>query len=181
LEDLTALTLLTLVVIKLQDSVKVDEERDRMMPIADAIGAATARGLELARVLLVESDMASRLTLQTLLQACGYAVDVAASAAEAVGKLDESIYELVLSDPDMESPEAGRGVIAYAKRKDYKPATAMIRKHRDGSAQEDRKKSSRRMLVEAEDVTTFLGQVAELISLRATRRSERALRLAAYN
>jgi len=168
-------------VIKLQDSVKVDEERDRMMPIADAIGAATARGLELARVLLVESDMASRLTLQTLLQACGYAVDVAASAAEAVGKLDESIYELVLSDPDMESPEAGRGVIAYAKRKDYKPATAMIRKHRDGSAQEDRKKSSRRMLVEAEDVTTFLGQVAELISLRATRRSERALRLAAYN
>ncbi len=152
-----------------------------MMPIAGAIGAATARGLELARVLLVESDVASRLTLQTLLEACGYAVDVAASAAEAVGKLDDSIYELVLSDPDMESPEAGREVLAYAKRKEYKPATATIRKRRDGSAREDRKKSSRRMLVEAEDVTTFLGQVAELISLRATRRSERALRLAADN
>lgn len=154
---------------------------NELMPIADSSGAATARGLELARVLLVESDVASRLTLQTLLQACGYAVDVAASAAEAVGKLDESIYELVLSDPNMESPEAGRGVLAYAKRKEYKPATAMIRKHREGSASEDRKKSSRRMLVEAEDVTTFLGQVAELISLRATRRSERALRLTADN
>lgn len=152
-----------------------------MMPIAGSMGAATARGLELARVLLVESDVASRLTLQTLLEACGYAVDVAASAAEAVGKLDDSIYELVLSDPDMESPEAGRSVLAYAKRKEYRPATATIRKHRDGSAREDRKKSSRRMLVEAEDLTTFLSQVAELISLRATRRSERALRLAADN
>jgi hypothetical protein len=37
------------------------------------------------------------------------------------------------------------------------------------------------MLVEAEDVSTFLSQVAELISLRATRRSERALRLTADN
>ncbi len=152
-----------------------------MMPIADSSATATARGLDLARVLLVESDVASRLTLQTLLQTCGYAVDVAASAAEAVGKLDDCVYELVLSDPDMESPEAGRGVLAYAKRKEYKPATAMIRKHRDGSAREDRKKTSHRMLVEAEDVSTFLTQVAELISLRATRRSERALRLSADN
>jgi CheY-like chemotaxis protein len=168
-------------VIKRQDSVKVDVERKRLMPFANSTAAAAARGLDLARVLLVESDVASRLTLQTLLQACGYAVDVAASAAEAVGKLDDRIYELVLSDPNMESPEAGRGVLAYAKRKEYKPATAMIRKHRDGSAREDRKKSSRRMLVEAEDVSTFLTQVADLISLRATRRSERALRLSADN
>lgn len=151
------------------------------MLIADSSAAASAHGLELARVLLIESDVASRLTLQTLLQACGYAVEVAASAAEAVGKLDERIYELVLSDPDMESPEAGRGVLAYARRKDYKPATAMIRKHRDGSPREDRRKTSPRMLVETRDVSTFLSQVAELISLRATRRSERALRLSAAN
>jgi CheY-like chemotaxis protein len=151
-----------------------------MMPIADSSAAAASRSLELARVLLVESDVASRLTLQTLLRACGYSVDVAASAAEAVGKLDDSIYELVLTDSLMES-EAGRGVLAYARRKEYKPATAMIRKHRDGNAREDRKKSSRRMLVGAEDVTTFLSQVAELISLRATRRSERTLRLSANN
>jgi CheY-like chemotaxis protein len=152
-----------------------------MISIADSREAAAGRGLELARVLLVESDVASRLTLQTLLRACGYSVDVAASAAEAVGKLDECAYELVLTDSHMESPEAGRRMLAYARRKDYKPATAMIRKHRDGNAREDRKKSSHRMLVGAEDVTTFLGQVAELISLRATRRSERTLRMSAAN
>ena len=152
-----------------------------MTPSTDSRGAAMARSLDLARVLLVESDVASRLTLQTLLQACGYGVDVAASAAEAVGKLDESVYELVLIDSHMESPDAGRGVLAYARRKEYKPATALIHKHRDGSARNDRRKSSRRMLVETEDVSTFLGKVAELISLRATRRSERALRQTAAN
>jgi len=151
-----------------------------MMPIADS-RTATSRGLELARVLLVESDVASRLTLQTLLQACGYVVDVAASAAEAVGKLDDGVYELVLTDSHMESPDAGRGVLAYARRKEYKPATAVIRKQRDGSAREDRKNTNPRMLVETEDVTTLLTQVADLISLRATRRSERALRSPANN
>jgi len=152
-----------------------------MMSIADSRETAAGRGLELARVLLVESDVASRLTLQTLLRACGYTVDVAASAAEAVGKLDDGAYELVLTDSHMESPEASRRMLAYARHKDYKPATALIRKHRDGNAREDRKKSSRRMLVEAEDVTTFLSQVAELISLRATRRSERTLRMSSNN
>jgi len=148
------------------------------MTIADSRAAAEARSMELARVLLVQSDVASRLTLQTLLEACGYSVDVAGSAAGAVGKLDEGIFELVLTDSRMESRDA---VIAYARRKDYKPATALIRAHRDGNAREDLKKSTRRMLVEAEDVTTLLSKVAELISLRATRRSERTLRQSANN
>ncbi|HUJ23422.1 MAG TPA: response regulator [Bryobacteraceae bacterium] len=151
-----------------------------MMPIADSRADAAGRGLELARVLLVESDVASRLTLQTLLQAGGYSVDVAASAAEAVGKLDESTYELVLTDSQMES-DAGRSVLAYARRKEYKPATALIHKHREGSARNDLRKTNPRMTVEAEDVTTFLSKVAELISLRATRRTERALRSSVNN
>ena len=151
------------------------------MPIVESGADTAARSLDLARVLLVESDIASRLTLQTLLEACGYSVDVAASAAEAVGKLDEGTYELVLTDSEIESPGAGRGILAYARRKEYKPATALIRAHRDGSAREDWKHRSPRMLVEAEDVTTLLSKVAELISLRATRRSERALRQSANN
>ena len=53
---------------------------------------------ELARVLLVDDDPTARLTLKTVLEAGGYKVNVAASAAEAVGKLDEGEYELVLSD-----------------------------------------------------------------------------------
>ena len=81
---------------------------------------------DLARVLLVDDDPTSRLTLQTVLKAGGYNVDSAASAAEAVGKLDAGEYELVLSDLEMESPEAGLKVIAHARMKDYKPATALL-------------------------------------------------------
>ena len=88
---------------------------------------SNARNLEydLARVLLVDDDPASRLTLQTVLEAGGYNVDSAASAAEAVGKLDDGEYELVLSDLQMESPEAGLKVLAHARMMDYKPATAL--------------------------------------------------------
>src|SRR6266478_6792288 len=81
---------------------------------------------DLARVLLVDDDPASRLTLKTVLEAGGYNVDSAASAAEAVGKLEEGQYELVLSDLQMESPQAGLKVIAHARMMDYKPATALL-------------------------------------------------------
>src|SRR5437762_13175708 len=87
---------------------------------------------ELARVLLVDNNPTSRLTLKTVLEAGGYNVDSAASAAEAVGKLDEGEYELVLSDLQMESPQAGLQVIAHARIMEYKPATALVKTYQNG-------------------------------------------------
>lgn len=123
----------------------------------------------MARVLLADDDPAARLTLQTVLEAGGYHVDSAASAAEAVSLLDQSEYELVLTDLAMESPHAGLRVLAHARMKDYRPATALVTSWR---AQSPRKggKAATRMLVEAEDVPELLGQVANLISTRASRR-----------
>ena len=82
--------------------------------------------LEMARVLVVDDDPAARLTLQTILEAGGYRVEAAASAAEALDKMDNHQYELVLSDVQMESPEAGYKVLAHARMMDYKPATALM-------------------------------------------------------
>src|SRR6266478_6032027 len=90
-------------------------------------------GCEVARVLVVNDDPTSRLTLQTVLEAGGYRVDAAATAAEAVGKLDQEQYELVLSNLQMESPEAGLKVIAHAKMMDYKPATAIVTTYHNNS------------------------------------------------
>jgi len=131
--------------------------------------------LDLARVLLVDDDPASRLTLKTVLEAGGYSVDPAASAAEAVGKLDEGEYDLVLSDLQMESPEAGLKVIAHARMMDYKPATALITTYQN-TPTASRHQSS--MLIKPEDVPGLLSKVADLISERATRRVERELRAA---
>jgi CheY-like chemotaxis protein len=130
---------------------------------------------DLARVLLVDDDPASRLTLKTVLEAGGYSVDSAASAAEAVGKLEEGEYELVLSDLQMESPEAGLKVIAHARNMEYKPATALITTYQNNKPSHPNLSS---MLIKPEDVPGLLSKVADLISERATRRLERELRLA---
>jgi CheY-like chemotaxis protein len=131
---------------------------------------------ELARVLLVDDDPTSRLTLKTVLEAGGYNVDAAASAAEAVGKLDEGEYELVLSDLQMESPEAGLKVIAHARMMDYKPATALLTIYQNHRPAPTRKGNS--LLIKPEDIPGLLGKVAQLIGERASRKLERQLRMA---
>lgn len=138
---------------------------------------SSSRNIEfdLAKVLLVDDDPASRLTLKTVLEAGGYHVEAAASAAEAVGKLEEGEYDLVLSDLQMESPEAGLKVIAHARIMNYKPATALITTYQNEPTTARQQNS---MLIKPEDLPGLLSKVADLISLRATRRLERELRLA---
>jgi CheY-like chemotaxis protein len=86
----------------------------------------------------VDDEPASRLTLQTVLETCGYSVETAASAAEAVAKLEDGEFELVLSDLNLEAPEAGREVLTHARLMPYKPATAMITAYLDGAYHDSR-------------------------------------------
>jgi two-component system cell cycle response regulator CpdR len=143
---------------------KLNHETDRFMQ------------LELARVLLVDDDPTSRLTLQTVLEASGYHVDSAASAAEAIPMLDEQEYELVLSDLQMESPEAGLKVLAHARIMDYKPATAIVTTYQNAKHQSAKPQTQARMLITPEDIPGLLGKVANLISERAARRVQREMR-----
>ena len=130
-----------------------------------ATGKGSGRALDLSRVLLVHGDLAPRLALQTILRAGGYSVDVAASPSEAMSKLDEGRYSLVLSDT-----RVPRNVLAYARVKDYRPATAQVTSNepdygRGGSA---RRRPS--LSVYTENLPNLLSEVAELIGLRASRR-----------
>jgi CheY-like chemotaxis protein len=127
-----------------------------------------------ARVLVADDNPACRLTLQTVLEAGGYRVDSAASAAEAVNLLDQCEYALVLSDLVMESPEAGLQVIAHARNKPYRPATAIV----TTSGKGETGAPSHRFLVAPENLPEFLGEVAGLISARASRRLARTMRRA---
>jgi CheY-like chemotaxis protein len=125
--------------------------------------------LDLARVLLVHGELAPRLALSTILQAGGYAVDVAASPSEALAKLDEGAYDLVLSDGEFGMRPLGADLLAYARVKDYHPATALItsdeprQPHRSG-------RGKQQISVYTENVPSLLGKVADLIGIRATRR-----------
>ncbi len=130
---------------------------------------------KVAKVLLVNSDLAARLTVKSLLGKAGYAVEGAGTAAEAVSKLDSEEYQLVLADLRTESETAGPSLLSYARQKVYRPATALF------ISDMSELKSDAATLPDAdsvvtmsnEDVSNLLANVAELISLRADRRMRR--------
>lgn len=134
------------------------------------VNNASVKDLELARVLLVHDDLPARLTLQAVLEAGGYSVDSAGSAEEAVDKLDDSEYELVLSEMRMESPDAGLEVLAHAHLMDYKPATAIVT-----TSSLWQIGGTKPTFIESQDVPGLLGKVADLISHRAARLVEAQL------
>jgi len=104
------------------------------------------------------------------LEAGGYTVDVAASPEEALSKLDEGEYELVLSDTEFNTRAEGRSVLAYARVKAYHPATALVT---DSHALPGRRKpvtSRQQVSIHMEAVPDLLDRVAELIGMRASRR-----------
>lgn len=152
------------------------------MPIEALIESAFARSVpppshrKVAKVLLVDSDLVSRLTLKSLLGKVGYAVEEAASAAEAICKLDSHQFQLILADLRTESDGAGPSLLSYARQKEYRPATALIAS--DMSELKSQKRAlpgtDRVVHMSNEDVSNLLANVAELIGLRADRRMRRA-------
>jgi CheY-like chemotaxis protein len=132
--------------------------------------------LDLARVLLVQGELAPRLALSTILQAGGYAVDVAATPSEALSKMDAGQYDLVLSDSHFGSREAGPNILAYARVKDYHPATAFITSY-EPALKRLSVREEHEVAIHTENLPSLLGKVAELIGVRASRR-DRPLRAA---
>jgi|SRR4051812_3940137 CheY-like chemotaxis protein len=132
------------------------------MPVSTRKPAAREVGL--ARVLVVNDDLTSRLTLKTVLEAGGYAVDAVGSEAEALGKLDQFQYELVLSDSDMDAPHAAQKVLAHARLMEYEPATALFTTYRNRHPD-----AYRSVFIKPEDLPDLLGKIADLISQRAAR------------
>jgi hypothetical protein len=72
----------------------------------------------------------------------------------------------------MESPNAGLRVIDHARAMEYRPATAIL-----STWQQESAKEAGTMLIQTEDIPELLGQVAGMISNRATRRVRRSIRL----
>ena len=129
----------------------------------------------LAHILLADGDLASRLTLSTLLIAGGYAVDTAASGSEAIDRLEKNEYQLVLADLRAESEDAGQRVLAYARQKSYRPATALVTSFLWSEPKSQPSSPEHRIAVDNEDVSKMLDRVAELIGLRVSRRVNRRM------
>jgi DNA-binding response OmpR family regulator len=78
------------------------------------------------RILLVDDDLPVLLTLKAVLELNHFDVETATSAREAMKKLNEHVYQLVITDARMETEDAGFHVVRAARKQPYNPATAML-------------------------------------------------------
>ena len=78
------------------------------------------------RILLADDELAILLTLKAVLEINGFEVDTAASAQEAVAKLQTNRYHMVITDMKMEDEESGYEVIRAARQTAYDPAVAIL-------------------------------------------------------
>ncbi len=78
------------------------------------------------RILLVDDELAILLTLKAILEMNGFEVETAASAREAQRKLDEGVFQMVITDMRMETETAGYDVIRAARQQAYNPATSIL-------------------------------------------------------
>ena len=77
------------------------------------------------KLLLVEDDPALQFTIQTALEAKGYAVDAVSTTGEAIERLDGGAYPIVISDIYIDE-RTGLDVLNAAKRKDPRCAVILM-------------------------------------------------------
>ena len=143
------------------------------MQTAISPGAEDVQASGSVRILLVADDVPARLTLEAVLGKSGYAVDSAASSAEAMEKIESGQYSLVLCNLHNESPDATPKVIRLARMQDYRPATAYLTTSSDGNSGP---LDSDDVLIEPVEIAALLTRVADLIGSRAVGRAHRAAR-----
>ena len=125
-------------------------------------------GKDAVRILVAADRVAARLALKAVLEKSGYLVDSAASYTEAMDKIENSQFDLVLCDMRNDKPAADR-LITLAKGQEYRPATAHLQITGDEASDQDE------FLVEPVDVPELLTEITDLL---ATRAADRALRTA---
>jgi CheY-like chemotaxis protein len=134
---------------------------------------ASARAL--ARILLIDGNDTSRMTLKAILEAGGYDVIHTTTTVDAVDRLNETTFELVLCHADGGTPEIDPAVLSYARFKDYEPATALLHTVHCSVESEEDGVVRHEILVEPQNVPDLLDHVASLIGSRALSMIEREL------
>jgi CheY-like chemotaxis protein len=143
------------------------------MQTATTRTATASQPADRVRILLAVGDVTARLTLDAVLKKSGYAIDSAASSAEAMEKIESQQYALVLCNFATESEESSRNVLKLAQSQEYRPATAYLTASPDDPVAGG---DVERLLIEPVEVPDLLTHIADLIGNRAVGRARRAAR-----
>src|SRR6266567_2826343 len=120
------------------------------------------------RVLLVDDEPAILLTLKAILEMNGFEVETASSGREAVQKLDEGVFHMVITDMRMETETAGYDVIRAATQKPYNPATAILTAY-PSLGSEWRSRGAQSLLVKPINTHDLLRQIEALLIVHQDR------------
>ncbi len=119
-------------------------------------------------MLLADDEPTILLTLRAILELQGYEVDTANSGAQAVQKLEDSEFHLVITDMRMEEPAAGFAVAAAAKSRPYKPAVAILTAYPE-AARDWRSKGADMLFIKPANTEDMLRAIESLLSSRYDR------------
>jgi DNA-binding response OmpR family regulator len=114
------------------------------------------------RILLADDELAILLTLKAILEIHGFEVDTAASAEEAIAKLQVDSYHMVITDMKMEHEKSGYDVIRAAKETVYDPAVAILTAF-PMLGSEYKKEGAQSMLVKPMNTDDLLRQIDALL------------------
>jgi len=114
------------------------------------------------RILLVDDELAILLTLKAILEMHGFEVDTAASAKEAVKKLNLAEFEMVITDLRMEDESAGYEVIRAARAANYNPATAILTAY-PALGSDWKARGAQQLLVKPVNTPDLLRQIESLL------------------
>jgi DNA-binding response OmpR family regulator len=132
------------------------------------------------RILLADDELPILLTLKAILEMHGFEVDTAASAREALGKLDNNSYHMVITDLRMEEATSGYDVIRAAKRQDYDPATAILTAY-PSLGNDWRAQGAQTLLVKPVGTEDLLRQIEALLVTHEDAKRSRAAARVSYN
>ena len=124
------------------------------------------------RILLVDDELAILLTLKAILEINGFEVDTAASGKEAIARLPQNTYQMIITDMRMETETAGYDVIREAKKQDYDPAVAILTAF-PLLGSDWKEEGADSMLVKPMNTNDLLRQIEALLVNHEDRRHER--------
>jgi DNA-binding response OmpR family regulator len=125
------------------------------------------------RILLADDEIAILLTLKAILEIHGFEVETAASAEEAISKLQAANYHMVITDMKMEHAKAGYDVIRAAKKTSYDPAVAILTAF-PMLGSEWKEEGAQSMLVKPMNTDDLLRQIEALLIQHEDQKQRRA-------
>lgn len=118
------------------------------------------------RILVVDDEPSILGLLKTVMELASYEVQTLTSGKEAVLRLAEEAFDVVLTDMRMETPTAGFDVIRAARKLQPRPAIAILTAHPISPA-EWKPSGADALFIKGTDLINLPDKLAALIKQRA--------------